>query len=205
MKSKIILTTAIALISTVLFAQTPKAYITNYGSDFISVIDIQKNQKFSEVITGSKPHGVAVSPDGSWIAVSNEGDNTVSIISAADNKVKQTISVGKTPHQLSFSIDGKYVLTAINGEHKVDVISTADWKLVNSIPVGKNPHIVLPMPDGKNVWVTSEGDNKIVNPFRQYEGCSRNSHFRFSKSNDSNTRRQIYLPNHSLVSRIGKD
>ena len=131
MNKKIILTTAIALISTVLFAQTPKAYITNYGSDFISVVDIQKNQKITDIKTGNKPHGTAVSPDGNWIAVSNEGDNTVSIISATDNKVKQTISVGKTPHQLSFSIDGKYVLTAINGEHKVDVISTAGFMIIS--------------------------------------------------------------------------
>ena len=47
MKNKIILTTAIALISTVLFAQTPKAYITNFGDSFISVVDIQKNQKIA--------------------------------------------------------------------------------------------------------------------------------------------------------------
>ncbi|MEZ5042136.1 MAG: hypothetical protein R2828_19720 [Saprospiraceae bacterium] len=82
MNRKIILTTAIALISKVLFAQTPKAYITNYGSDFISVVDIQKNQKIADIKTGNKPHGTAVSHDGNWIAVSNEGYNTVSIISA---------------------------------------------------------------------------------------------------------------------------
>ena len=57
MKNKIILTTAIALISTVLFAQTPKAYITNFGDSFISVVDIQKNQKIADIKTGSKPHG----------------------------------------------------------------------------------------------------------------------------------------------------
>lgn len=48
--------------------------------DFISVVDIQKNQKITDIKTGNKPHGTAVSPDGNWIAVSNEGDNTVSII-----------------------------------------------------------------------------------------------------------------------------
>lgn len=80
MRREIILTTAIALIGSVLFAQTPKAYITNYGSDFISVIDIQKNQKITDIKTGNKPHGVAVSPDGKFAVVSNTSSNDASII-----------------------------------------------------------------------------------------------------------------------------
>lgn len=76
-------------------AQSPKAYITNYGENYISVIDIQQKGKIADIKTGKKPHGVAISPDGKTIAVSNEGDNTVSIIDDSQNKVIKTIPVLK--------------------------------------------------------------------------------------------------------------
>jgi DNA-binding beta-propeller fold protein YncE len=35
--------------------------------------------------TGKNPHGVSVSPNGKFVAVSNEGENTVSIIDPVTN------------------------------------------------------------------------------------------------------------------------
>ncbi|HAM10186.1 MAG TPA: hypothetical protein DCP74_07905, partial [Bacteroidales bacterium] len=75
---KTIQTILFLLLSIGVYSQTSKAYITNYGDNFISVVDIQTKQKIADITTGNKPHGVAVSPDGNLIAVSNEGDNTVS-------------------------------------------------------------------------------------------------------------------------------
>lgn len=83
MKTNMILLLGTIAIGFNTLAQSPKAYINNYGEDYISVIDIHQKGKIADIKTGMKPHGVAISSDGKTIAVSNEGDNTVSIIDGA--------------------------------------------------------------------------------------------------------------------------
>ncbi|MBI4613479.1 MAG: hypothetical protein HY720_07710, partial [Planctomycetes bacterium] len=64
-----------------------RAYVTNFGGDGISVIDPYAGRLVGHVRTGSKPHGVAIAPDGEAVYVSNEGDGTVSVIDPATNRV----------------------------------------------------------------------------------------------------------------------
>lgn len=146
MKRKISLTSAIAILSAAIFALTPKAYITNYGDNFISVIDIQKNQKITDITTGKKTHGVTISPDGIWMSVSNEGENSDSNMSAADNLVKQTEDVGRQPHPLSFSLDGKYAVVSNTSSNEACIIDIEKWQVIATLPVGKNP---------KRLWVAN--------------------------------------------------
>lgn len=57
-------------------------YVTNFGSDFVSLIDVHSNKRVADIQTGKKPHGVAVTPDGRKVYVTNEGDNTATVIDA---------------------------------------------------------------------------------------------------------------------------
>lgn len=54
MKREIFISTAIALISRVLLAQTPKADIPNYGSNS-SIIDIEKWKVVAAIPVGKNP------------------------------------------------------------------------------------------------------------------------------------------------------
>src|SRR6266404_3709026 len=59
------------------------AYITNSGSNSVSVIAAATNTVSATIAVGVLPLGVAVSPDGSTVYVANAGSNTVSVIAAA--------------------------------------------------------------------------------------------------------------------------
>lgn len=138
-----------------------RAYVTGFDSGTVSAIDVESGQVVKEIATGTKPHGVAIAPDGRAVYVSNEGDGTVSIIDPIRNEVIGTIKVGKAPHQLAVGPDGKRVFVAVNGEGMLAVLDPVARSVVKSIPVGRNPHIVEFAPDGKTLYVTSEGDGKI--------------------------------------------
>jgi YVTN family beta-propeller protein len=73
------------------------AYITNLGSNSVSVIDTATNTVTVTIPVGVGPYGVAVSQDGSKLYVTNESSDTVSVIDTATNTVIATIPVGTTP------------------------------------------------------------------------------------------------------------
>ena len=65
----------------------PYAYVTNNGSDNVSVIGISTNTVVATVAVGSEPSGVAVSPDGKFVYVTNAGADNISVIQTSDNTV----------------------------------------------------------------------------------------------------------------------
>jgi YVTN family beta-propeller protein len=80
-------------------ARAQNAYITNSGSNTVSVIDTATNTLVgSPIAVGNLPYGVAVTPDGRRVYVANYYSNTVSVIDTATNAVVGTrIPVGVSP------------------------------------------------------------------------------------------------------------
>ena len=72
-------------------ALAQNAYITNLDANTVSVIDTTSNTVADTIPVGSRPGGVAVTPDGSTVYVANEGAYTVSVIAMASNTVTATI------------------------------------------------------------------------------------------------------------------
>jgi len=76
------------------------AYVSNLGSNSVSVLDTATNTIVKTVSVGTSPGGVAVTPDGAYVYVSNQGSNSVSVIDTASGKVVATIPVA-TPSAIS--------------------------------------------------------------------------------------------------------
>jgi len=90
-------------------ALAQNAYITNLGSDNLSVIATATNTVTATIPVGSRPLGVAVTPDGGTVYVTNQGSDSVSMISTATNTVTATIPVGREPYGVAVSPDGRKV------------------------------------------------------------------------------------------------
>src|ERR1039458_8549909 len=71
-------------------AQT--AYIPNYGSNNVSVINVSTNFPITTIPVGSHPIGVSVNPCGNKVYITNYGGNTVSIINTATNRSEEHTS-----------------------------------------------------------------------------------------------------------------
>jgi len=99
-----------------------RIYISNAGSNDISVIDLKNNKGLAHISVGSNPRGIAVTPNGSLIFVNNVLDGTVSVIDAQSLEVMRTVKVtdiSLTPHVL----EGKKIFNSASSP----VLTTDDW------------------------------------------------------------------------------
>jgi YVTN family beta-propeller protein len=78
----------------------PFAYVTNAGSDDVSVIDTASNTVTATIPVGTSPFGVAVTPNGAFVYVTHNLcriSDDVSVIDTTTNTVTATIPVGSCP------------------------------------------------------------------------------------------------------------
>ncbi|MGB9926845.1 MAG: PKD domain-containing protein [Methanosarcina sp.] len=142
------------------------AYITNFDSNSVSVINTGNNTLKATVPVGSDPLGIALSPDGTraYITNSNYKDRgTVSVIDTARNKVIATIDIGYKygPCGIAVTPDGKKLFVADRDINGVSVIDTATNTVTATISVGIGPLGVAASPDGKKVYVANRYSNDI--------------------------------------------
>ncbi len=76
-------------------ANAQNAYITNRGSNTVSVIATATNTVVATIPVGGTPTGVAVTPDGAKVYVANTSSGTVSVIDTASNTITTVDSDAK--------------------------------------------------------------------------------------------------------------
>ena len=113
------------------------------------------------ITVGSKPRGVAVSPDGTTAYVANSFSNTVSVINTTTNTVTTTITVGTRPRGVAVSPDGTTAYVTNNTANTVSVINTTTNAVTATITVGTSPYGVAVSPDGTEAYVTNTGSNNV--------------------------------------------
>jgi YVTN family beta-propeller protein len=151
---------ALSLIAASAAVAAPFAYISNFGSANVSVIDAGATAScggpnqvapppcvVATVPVGSFPGGVAVNPAGTFAYVANQDDGTVSVIRTSDNTVVGgPIPVGVQPWGVAVTADnalvyvglgngGVAVIDANNG-NSVSVISGVGGLLNGIVTVG---------------------------------------------------------------------
>jgi len=114
----------------------PFAYVTNSGSNTVSVIDTAINTVVATVPVGFSPSGVAITPDGTRAYVTG---SPVSVIDTATNTVVATLPVGGsvvaiTPDGTHAYVANSFRQTSFSGS--VSVIDTATNTEVATVPVG---------------------------------------------------------------------
>jgi YVTN family beta-propeller protein len=140
-----------------------RAYVTNFESESVSVIDTVSGAAVTTIAVGLHPRGVAINPDGTRAYVANEGSNSVSVIDTASNEtVGLPITVGAEPLGIAITPDGTRAYVANWSPGSVSVIDTASNETVGlPIPVGSNPVAVAITPDGTRAYVTNRGSDSV--------------------------------------------
>ena len=148
------------------------AYITNYADGTVSIIDTDtdtvtntvKIEAMKEV--GSKPLGIAFTPDGSKLYVANALEagvyaNSVSVIDTETKSVIAAVDVGNYPFGVAVTPDGNEVYVANWGDTTISVIDTDTNEVTASIETGKSPTGIAFTPDGKKAYVTNSGEGTV--------------------------------------------
>jgi YVTN family beta-propeller protein len=127
-------------------ARSLEVYVTNEGSNTVSVIDRQTGEVVRTIGVGAAPRGIAYGrfEARNKIFVANSGDNTVSVIDPVANQVEQTIPIrfGAGPQDvvaMAGEFRGGAVYVANYGSQNVSVIDPILYREVDRVQVGRGP------------------------------------------------------------------
>ena len=158
-------------------AATPdgtEVWVTNSGTNTVSVISTATNKVTGTVVVGIYPHGIAITPAGTGTTtskttayVANTGPNTghggsqtVSVIDVGSYAATGTITVGEAPEVVAISPDGS--LVAVSCADGVYVITASSGTATKANADFHNAHGVSFSPDGTQIWVADSEQNQIV-------------------------------------------
>jgi YVTN family beta-propeller protein len=129
----------------------------------------------AKITVGTRPAGVAVTPDGEKVYVANQESGSVSTISTATNTVTATVPVPGFPfgvtagNTMVFVTSSGHTNTGSEPQAAtVSKISTVTNRLVDTIPLGDPseggrvfPFGVALTPDGSKVFVANENSDTM--------------------------------------------
>lgn len=117
-----------------------------------------------DVVSGSLPSSLAVSPDGRTLAVTASNDDVVELRDAVTGALQRRIDLrvfgadgptGAQPNALSWAPDGRVLYVAEGGRNSVAAIDPSTGEVLVRLPTGWYPSAVVADPNGSRLWVTS--------------------------------------------------
>jgi len=157
-------------------------YVTNGGSDTVTVLDVVDVRVDRELPVGNDPVAVAASSTRNEVYVVNSGaadaNGSVSVIDAEHNTVVATIPLHQQPVSIDLDAAGTRAYVANSGSNSVSVVDLKARRQIAEIGAGEQPVAVRLAPDGKTLVVANRrGDSvTLIDPARNnvrvvFEGC----------------------------------
>lgn len=136
-----------------------KAYVANYGSNDVTVIDGLTNTA-TTIPAGTNPYAVAVDPITNKAFVANQGSNTITAIDGRSGATT-TISVGNAPAAVAVNPVTGTVYVANSRSNSVTAINEATNSTV-TVPTGSSPVALAVNPATNMVYVADQGSNDVT-------------------------------------------
>ena len=137
---------------------SPFAYIPNFGSGNVSVIDTATDTVVATVAVGVGPFGIAVSADATRAYVTNSGSSSVSVIDAASNTVAATVPVSASPYGIAVNRAGTRIFVTSIAVNAMFVIDASTLDLVATIPMATHTWGIAIDPTDQLAYVGVYGD-----------------------------------------------
>jgi YVTN family beta-propeller protein len=158
------------------------AYVTNSGSNTVSVLDLVNLRQDRVLAVGQEPAGVTASPVRNEVYVVNSGgasgNGSISVIDAGKSRVVATIPVHRRPYFIDVDREGRRGYVANSGSNNVSVIDLEKRREIGVIGVGEAPGLAKISPDLSTLVVTNRagGSVSVVDPLKMrvravFPGC----------------------------------
>lgn len=131
------------------------AYVTNGGSNTVTVFDVLNLRQDRVIPVGANPTGVTANPKRNEIYVVNSGSGSVSVIDAEKKSVVATIPVQRRPYFISVNAEGTRGYVANAGSNSVSVLDLEKRRQIAVIGVGESPGKAVLSPDGRTLVVSN--------------------------------------------------
>jgi YVTN family beta-propeller protein len=117
-----------------------KAFVTNFDSGTVSVIDLNGLTVVATIPVGPNPRRIVVDAATHRVYVTQDNSaGSVTVIDGSMNAIVGTIPVGNDPRAIGSNFFIGEVYVSNNGSNTVSVISTATNTVIATIPVGTSP------------------------------------------------------------------
>ncbi len=137
------------------------AYISNGGSNTVTVLDVVNMRQDRVIAVGSNPSGLGVNPRRNEVYVVNSGSGTVSVIDAESNRVTATMRVQKQPYFIDVDAQGERAYVANSRSNNVSVLDLGLRREIGVIGAGEGPGMARISGDGKTVVITNRSSGSV--------------------------------------------
>jgi YVTN family beta-propeller protein len=137
------------------------AYISNGGSNTVTVLDLVNMRQDRVIAVGEGPSGLAVNPRKNEVYAVNTGSGTVSVINAETNTVAATIRVQRKPYFIDVDGQGERAYVANSGSNNVSVLDLAKRREIGVIGAGEGPGMARVSNDGKTVVISNRASGSV--------------------------------------------
>ena len=137
------------------------AYISNGGSNTVTVLDLVNMRQDRVIAVGAGPSGLAVNPRRNEIYVVNSGSGTVTVIDAETNTVAATIRVQRQPYFIDVDAQGERAYIANSGSNNVSVIDLAHRRVIGVIGAGEAPGIARIANNGTTLVISNRASGSV--------------------------------------------
>lgn len=162
---------------TVVLSETRgRAYVSNWGGESISVIDLVSQEEIIQIPVGDHPNAMVVSEPGARLFVTSANTNELTVIDIDSNEVIEVVDLspypgapasGSTPNGIALSHDGNtlYLASADNNSVGVVDVSGPHAALKGYIPTGWYPTAVTLTSDDATLFIANgKGLSSRPNP-----------------------------------------
>src|SRR4030042_5860746 len=150
-------------------------YVTNEGSNNVSVINRQSGDVVATIMVGNKPRGIAtsMSREHPRVYVASSSSNSICVINPTVNKVELEIPIrfGREPEGIAvvrISPDKELIFLTNYGSNNVSVIDTSTYQEVDKINAGDGPVAVAVDPSVDSLSGTRFLSLDNINVLRSY-------------------------------------
>jgi YVTN family beta-propeller protein len=137
-------------------------WITLGDIDEIVEADAYTFKEIRHIKTDPKPHGLAVSPDGSKIYLASDKTGDLQVFDARKGVAEGRIHVGNDPNQITLTKDGRFAYVPLRADDQIAVVQLDPLKIVKKLPVAKGPHDAYTSDDGTRIYVGAQFGNGII-------------------------------------------
>lgn len=108
-----------------------------------------------------RPHGLAVSKDGSKLYLASDKTGNFQVFDARTGTVTAQVHVGDDPNQITLTRDERFAFVPLRGQDEVVVVRLDPLAVVKRIPSPKRPHDAYTSADGTRVYVGTLAGNTV--------------------------------------------